>query len=146
MLLRINLQSTPDELQQDKVTSQALHWIITNCETPRSVDVALQSVAGATNQLPVDLLESCGSSALIRHRFMAADTLRVNPDQSLLLYSRALLFLEGEMQSRRLMSSGQNGQLDCRLDLASRSESSRLEVLLWTIQFKIDRYVSFNLL
>ncbi|KAH7325494.1 hypothetical protein B0J17DRAFT_722962 [Rhizoctonia solani] len=42
-----HVQSTRDTVTQDETTSRALHWMIVNCETPRSVDVALQSLAGS---------------------------------------------------------------------------------------------------
>ncbi|CAE6514077.1 unnamed protein product [Rhizoctonia solani] len=46
-----------DEEAQDEVAGKALHWMIVNCETPRSVDVALQSIAAADMTMSPFMLE-----------------------------------------------------------------------------------------
>lgn len=132
MLFWINLQQPNDDdnQEEEKATSQALSWLVNNCETPRSIDVALQSVAGASDDLPVDILESCGIPKMIRQRFTSADARRSNSDQSLVLYSRALLFLEGLKHP------------EYSITMAGRLETGRLEILLWSLQFQVHRYVA----
>jgi hypothetical protein len=48
----------------DLVTSQILSWLITHCEDSRSVDTALQAIAGADHRLPQQPLVECGAGAL----------------------------------------------------------------------------------
>ncbi|CAE6420771.1 unnamed protein product [Rhizoctonia solani] len=45
-------QSSEDETPMDKATSKMLLWMITQCEDPKSVDLALQALAGADLWLP----------------------------------------------------------------------------------------------
>ncbi|QRV79734.1 transmembrane protein [Ceratobasidium sp. AG-Ba] len=56
------------EVPMDMVTSQMLAWIITNCEDSRSVDVALQAIAGAGHELPYEPLAQCSARDLIIQR------------------------------------------------------------------------------
>ncbi|QRV94446.1 phenylalanine-tRNA ligase beta subunit [Ceratobasidium sp. AG-Ba] len=48
----------------DDVTSQMLAWMITNCDNSRSVDIALQAVAGARSELPHTHLQRCDTFRL----------------------------------------------------------------------------------
>lgn len=129
IIFRINLQSTTNEQEQDEVTRQQLNWMITNCETPRSVDVALQSIAGAADNLPMDIQKSTEISTLIQRRFISAEARGAHLSRSLLLYSRALLFLEGVQYPNYHISK------------AGRSAAGRLEIKLWNLQFEVDGYV-----
>ncbi|CCO36133.1 hypothetical protein BN14_10258 [Rhizoctonia solani AG-1 IB] len=52
-------QANQDDPKQDETTCKAIEWMLTNCETPRSVEVALQSVAGATHDLDLSRIEKC---------------------------------------------------------------------------------------
>ncbi|CUA70742.1 hypothetical protein RSOLAG22IIIB_09070 [Rhizoctonia solani] len=88
-----NTRSQPNQENQphDQVTADALHWIISTCETPRSVDTALQSLAAADENLPPDSLEKLKAWVTIRRRFEAMKM----PDQPketrvVQLYKRAL--------------------------------------------------------
>ncbi|KAG9090271.1 hypothetical protein FS749_000690 [Ceratobasidium sp. UAMH 11750] len=46
-------------ISMDTVTSQMLAWLISNCEDSRSVDTALQAIAGAQSDLPHEPLVEC---------------------------------------------------------------------------------------
>ncbi|CAE6339055.1 unnamed protein product [Rhizoctonia solani] len=73
-------QSVRDSEIQDDTTGRALHWMIVNCETPRSVDVALQSLAGAEQGLPPTMLERCDAWTLIRQRVESINPTGDNTD------------------------------------------------------------------
>ncbi|KEP45388.1 putative transmembrane protein [Rhizoctonia solani 123E] len=90
-------QSVRDGGKQDETTSRALHWMIVNCETPRSVDVALQSLAGAEHGLPHEILERCDTWSLIRQRMELINATGEESDLARLLYKRAL---ESHLETR----------------------------------------------
>ncbi|CAE7072417.1 unnamed protein product [Rhizoctonia solani] len=48
-------KTTQENMPQDMVTGKALSWILVTCETPRSVDVALQSLAAADEKLYIEM-------------------------------------------------------------------------------------------
>ncbi|KAG9099479.1 hypothetical protein FRC07_010521, partial [Ceratobasidium sp. 392] len=50
------------------IKSQMIAWIITNCDDSRSVDIALQALAGAPDGLPHAPLEQCDTAALFLSR------------------------------------------------------------------------------
>ncbi|CAE6436861.1 unnamed protein product, partial [Rhizoctonia solani] len=79
-----------DDTAQDEVPGKALHWMIVNCETPRSVDIALQSLAAADRKMSPVMLDRCDAWTLIRQRLESvdADEEQVTPASS--LYMRAL--------------------------------------------------------
>ncbi|EUC62950.1 transmembrane protein, putative [Rhizoctonia solani AG-3 Rhs1AP] len=83
-------QSVRDSVTQDETTGKALHWLIVNCETPRSVDVALQSLAAADQELPPAMLERCDAWTLIRQRIDFVDPTGEQANPAILLYKRAL--------------------------------------------------------
>ncbi|CAE6455647.1 unnamed protein product [Rhizoctonia solani] len=60
---------TQDDPVQDDVIGNALHWMVTNCETPRSVDIALQSLAAADEEVSPTKLEEVNAWAMIKQRF-----------------------------------------------------------------------------
>ncbi|KAF8706092.1 hypothetical protein RHS03_05218, partial [Rhizoctonia solani] len=53
----------------DHLTSRALGWLMSNSQDTRSVDIALQSIAGADRRLPIKPLLDCGAHRLISQRF-----------------------------------------------------------------------------
>ncbi|KAG8704203.1 hypothetical protein FRC09_003700 [Ceratobasidium sp. 395] len=59
------------KVPMDLVTSQMLAWLIANCENSRSVDIALQAVAGADDSLPGKPLAECGALKLVLIRLEA---------------------------------------------------------------------------
>ncbi|CEL60220.1 similar to Txn-coupled DNA repair ATPase-helicase [Rhizoctonia solani AG-1 IB] len=58
-------QATEDETPMDKATSAMLLWMITNCEDPKSVDLALQALAGADLWLPCKAFSQCEIDAQV---------------------------------------------------------------------------------
>jgi hypothetical protein len=59
------------EVPMDFVTSQMLSWMIVNCEDSRSVDTALQAIAGGSEKLPQGPLGESGATQLVAHRLVA---------------------------------------------------------------------------
>ncbi|KAG9121860.1 hypothetical protein FRC07_002005 [Ceratobasidium sp. 392] len=59
------------EVPMDMVTSQMIAWLITNCEDSRSVDIALQAIAGGNFNLPYEPLVQCGARELVIQRLRA---------------------------------------------------------------------------
>ncbi|CAE7205057.1 unnamed protein product, partial [Rhizoctonia solani] len=53
----------------DNLTSRALGWLMTNSQDMRSIDMALQSIAGADRRLPLKPLLECGAHHLLAQRF-----------------------------------------------------------------------------
>ncbi|CAE6499925.1 unnamed protein product [Rhizoctonia solani] len=79
-------------IQQDMITSRALRWLIETCEDPRSVDIALQAIAGADETLPLDPLKECDAPLMISRRLTAgsAHTKTSQFKHVFQLYARAL--------------------------------------------------------
>ncbi|CAE6531575.1 unnamed protein product [Rhizoctonia solani] len=53
----------------DNLTSRALGWLMTNSQDMRSIDITLQSIAGADPRLPKKPLLDCGAHHLVVQRF-----------------------------------------------------------------------------
>ncbi|CAE6446612.1 unnamed protein product [Rhizoctonia solani] len=109
--------------KQDKITSNALHWVIRNCEVPSSVDIALQAIAGANRDLPRQPLEACKAALLISRRLVSSRLYKESATdidrQRIDLYVRALSFLGSPSTSR---------------NTASRSSTNEAEVMIWDLQ------------
>ncbi|KAG8693606.1 hypothetical protein FRC09_010396 [Ceratobasidium sp. 395] len=76
----------------DRTASQMIAWLITNCEDSRSVDIALQAIAGAHADLPHAALAQCNAInlAVSRFRTFAQSTLasdKVSKDDLPRLYN-----------------------------------------------------------
>ncbi|CUA75430.1 hypothetical protein RSOLAG22IIIB_11719 [Rhizoctonia solani] len=81
-----------DWMDHDAI-SNALHWMITNCETPRSVDIALQSLAaGEDKKISPAKLEEVNAWAMIKQRFESTSVSKQSEQNRNihLLYKRAL--------------------------------------------------------
>ncbi|KAF8602291.1 hypothetical protein BDV93DRAFT_607514 [Ceratobasidium sp. AG-I] len=99
------------DVPMDHLTTRTLRWLISNCENPEAIDVALQSIAGANHFLPIAPLLGCNAVALIVQRIkdcfgshhlstVEVDRLAtLNPRgyQSVILYARALNFFVSQM-------------------------------------------------
>ncbi|CUA70954.1 Mediator of RNA polymerase II transcription subunit 12 [Rhizoctonia solani] len=72
-LITIRPKLNQENPAQDEVTARALQWMIVTCETPRSVDIALQSLAAADQSLPPDELEKVNAWAMIKRRLESTD-------------------------------------------------------------------------
>ncbi|KAG8730132.1 hypothetical protein FRC11_007391 [Ceratobasidium sp. 423] len=64
--------------------------MIVNCETPRSVDVALQSLAAGNRKISPTMLERCDAWTLIRRRLESVDANGEQAEAVSALYKRAL--------------------------------------------------------
>ncbi|CAE6384385.1 unnamed protein product [Rhizoctonia solani] len=108
--------------KQDKVTSNALYWIIRNCEVPSSVDIALQAIAGANRELPRQPLGACKAALLISRRLVSGRLYKESAKdrQRISLYVRALSFLGSDSVSK---------QLD-----PSEPKTDGAEVMIWDLQ------------
>ncbi|CAE7071623.1 unnamed protein product, partial [Rhizoctonia solani] len=108
------------------MTSFALKWLIQNCETPSSVDIALQAIAGASSRIPLEPLESCQATLRILQRLVSS-----NPDNATKadtkLYSRALAVLG----SRR----------DINQDARENREMGDIQVAVWDLKSEHERRV-----
>ncbi|KAG8784707.1 hypothetical protein FRC12_018377 [Ceratobasidium sp. 428] len=57
-----------DNIPMDMVTSKALSWVISNSQNTKSVDTALQAIAGADHSLPCEPLWNCNAAGLVQQR------------------------------------------------------------------------------
>ncbi|QRW07937.1 activating signal cointegrator 1 complex subunit 3 [Ceratobasidium sp. AG-Ba] len=57
------------EIVMDHLSSRALSWLVANSQDTRSVDLALQAIAGADYRLPTKPLLECGAHNLLAQRF-----------------------------------------------------------------------------
>ncbi|CEL61549.1 hypothetical protein RSOLAG1IB_10112 [Rhizoctonia solani AG-1 IB] len=108
--------------KQDKVTSNALYWIIRNCEVLSSVDIALQVIAGANRELPRQPLEACKAALLISRRLVSGRLYKESAKdrQRISLYVRALSFLGSNFVSE------QHGSF--------KPNTEGAEVMIWDLQ------------
>ncbi|CAE6462434.1 unnamed protein product [Rhizoctonia solani] len=129
----MNIPSQPNraDISHDEVTAKAIHWMIVNCETPRSVDIAYQSLAAADENLPADHLETCGTWAVVKRR-LEADTLEQSEQSCTTnqLYQRAL---EVYPLTRRKLDLLNYGDYD---------STRRLEQLVLGIQATINSHIN----
>ncbi|KAG8754811.1 hypothetical protein FRC12_011081 [Ceratobasidium sp. 428] len=58
----------PESTPIDKVTSQMLLWLISNCEDSQLVDIALRSIAGARPGLPIETLAEARVTQMVVQR------------------------------------------------------------------------------
>ncbi|CEL53749.1 hypothetical protein RSOLAG1IB_11486 [Rhizoctonia solani AG-1 IB] len=87
------LADTPFKpLNEEYTVSRSLSWLIQHCETPSSVAIALQAVAGANRKVPVGPLKECKSSEEILKRLVSSPSGQ-KAAQEATLYARALRFL-----------------------------------------------------
>ncbi|CAE6384649.1 unnamed protein product [Rhizoctonia solani] len=126
--LRERTTYTSGDLAQDETTAKSLVWMIENCETPRSVDVALQSLAGATKGMPYKPLAEWDVWTMIKRRLGAQDPSAQNAAKNRgdSVYARALL----SVTSCRDNDDG--------LECGSKPEARRLEALALGLQSCID--------
>ncbi|KAH7325370.1 hypothetical protein B0J17DRAFT_620833 [Rhizoctonia solani] len=111
--------------QQDQITSLALQWLIVNCETPSSLAIALQAIAGASSKHPRQPLEDCNAALKILQRLVSSNS---EGKLETLRYTRALTFLARERPSaQRHQASDSTGEL---------------EVMIWELQSANERNVS----
>ncbi|KEP45973.1 putative transmembrane protein [Rhizoctonia solani 123E] len=118
---------TQDEVQND-VIGNALHWMITNCETPRSVDVALQSLAAADEKVSPTKLEEVNAWSIIKQRVESSGVSEQSEQSRAAsrLYKRAL---EAIPATRRRTD---------HLSYGIRDDTRKLEQLVLGVQSTIN--------
>ncbi|KEP45413.1 putative transmembrane protein [Rhizoctonia solani 123E] len=127
------LTSTRSRLTQDSpvqfdLIPNALHWMITNCETPRSVDIALQSLAAAGDDIIPTKLEQVKAWSMIKQRYESIGVLEQSEQSRAAsrLYKRAL---EAIPDTRRRIDE---------VDYGSINEIEKLEQLVLGIQSTVN--------
>ncbi|KAH7325474.1 hypothetical protein B0J17DRAFT_722934 [Rhizoctonia solani] len=121
---------TRDVVANDEVTARALNWMIVNCETPRSVDIALQSLAAAGENLPPTVLDEYGAWSLVKLRHESVDmSEQSGHNRASNLYKRAL---EAYPLARRKVNKFWYGASD---------RTQRLEQLVLGIQATINSVI-----
>ncbi|CAE6456634.1 unnamed protein product [Rhizoctonia solani] len=122
--MREQITSSSDFVQ-DETTAKALHWMIENCKTPRSVDVALHSLAGATKDMPYKLLAEWDTWTTMRRRLGVKDPFGRDDNPSNAVHARAL-------------HSVAHIRANDGLKYGSKVETRRLEALALGLQSCID--------
>ncbi|CEL62412.1 hypothetical protein RSOLAG1IB_10453 [Rhizoctonia solani AG-1 IB] len=110
----------------DQTVGYSLHWLIKHCETPSSVAVALQAIAGATRKIPKDPLEECKSSKKILKRLVSSPS-GPKAAQEASLYARALRFLVSGTSS------------DLQQNESSSGEKQDVAVMIWDLKLKNEK-------
>ncbi|CEL63373.1 hypothetical protein RSOLAG1IB_10709 [Rhizoctonia solani AG-1 IB] len=110
----------------DHTVSYSLYWLIKHCETPSSVAVALQAIAGATRKIPKDPLEECKSSNEILKRLVSSPS-GPKAAQEASLYARALRFLVSSTSS------------DLQQNESSSGEKQDVAVMIWDLKLKNEK-------
>ncbi|CCO33703.1 hypothetical protein BN14_07788 [Rhizoctonia solani AG-1 IB] len=127
----IKLQTSQDDPEQDKVTAQAIEWMLTNCETPGSVEIALRSVALTTLDLDLSGIEKCKAWPMMGRQFLDSQLSDAQPDQAVLQWASSSLLRWGH--SRHLRTGHQYKYPTTR--------NVTLEAMIWAMQTQIDHYI-----
>ncbi|CCO34109.1 hypothetical protein BN14_08201 [Rhizoctonia solani AG-1 IB] len=115
----------------DQTVGYSLHWLIKHCETPSSVAVALQAIAGATRKIPKDPLEECKSSKKILKRLVSSPS-GPKAAQEASLYARALRFLVSGTSS------------DLQQNESSSGEKQDVAVMIWDLKLKNENHYKLD--
>ncbi|KAG8737274.1 hypothetical protein FRC11_002134, partial [Ceratobasidium sp. 423] len=107
---------------EDRIISEALGWLIENCETPSSVEIALQAIAGASPRIPRKPLEDCQASMKILQHLVSSTSHSGTTPEHLSLYARAYEFL------------GTTAQRDT--NALGAEVKGEFEVMIWELQSK----------
>jgi hypothetical protein len=107
----VDPDATSDKVPMDIVTSRALSWMISSCETPSAVDTTIQAIAGADHSLPPAPLLECNALEMAAQRLevcFSSNQLPVTDEgfaslvklgsgspafRMIVLYSRVMIFL-----------------------------------------------------
>ncbi|CUA77041.1 hypothetical protein RSOLAG22IIIB_12500 [Rhizoctonia solani] len=116
--------------EQDIITSLALCWLIEHCEVPRSVEIALQAIAGAGVRLPLEPLEKCKASLQISRRLVLGHLYKKTESGSknpaISLYVRALSFMNSTPHQDNLQPN-------------SDTDTRKMDVMVWDLQFENEK-------
>ncbi|CAE6384336.1 unnamed protein product [Rhizoctonia solani] len=116
-----------------RVTSLALHWLITKCETPIAVDTALQAIAGAGPQTCREPLEKCNAALEISKRLVSGNIHKSTDTCLRSRYVRALSFL-GSTGAYMNSAGGQSE--------SSAISTGELQVTVWNLQAQYEDQVA----
>ncbi|KAG8687067.1 hypothetical protein FRC11_007861, partial [Ceratobasidium sp. 423] len=105
------------ENDHNLMTSLVLQWLVQNCETPGSITVALQAIAGAGPRIPRGPLESCHATMHILQR-LASSSYGTESDTK--LYTRGLEVLGLHVKSNQ--------------EPQENSGTSNTEMIIWDLQ------------
>ncbi|CEL62863.1 hypothetical protein RSOLAG1IB_12587 [Rhizoctonia solani AG-1 IB] len=103
--------------------------MLTNCETPRSVEVALQSVAGATHDLDLSRIEKCKAWSMMGEQFLNSQLQDARPNQAVSRWGSSSLLQWGHFRHMRI-----NGRYEY-----PTSRNTTLEAMIWAMQTQIDQ-------
>ncbi|CUA74164.1 glutamine synthetase [Rhizoctonia solani] len=118
--------SQPTELTEKHTISLALKWLIENCETPSAVNIALQSIAGASQNVDKQPLIDSQATVQILQRMVSSDTSN-KENGSIILYKRALQFL----------GSNSGGALDL-----NSTQDSDIGAMFWYLNLQSERHIA----
>ncbi|KEP45699.1 putative transmembrane protein [Rhizoctonia solani 123E] len=113
----------PNELTDKYTTSLALDWLIQYCETPSAVNIALQSIAGASWNVDKRPLMQSQATVQILQRIVSSNASNQEID-SISLYKRALQFL---------------GSAPERSSISYPVENSDPVATIWYLQLQSER-------
>ncbi|CAE6449306.1 unnamed protein product [Rhizoctonia solani] len=116
-------------LDLDRVTTLALHWLITVCEAPSAIDAALQAIAGANAHIYHTPLESCNASLEISKRLVSGNIYKSADRHVVSLYIRALSFLGSKDSQATLIQANAHSLGD-------------VQVAVWNLQTQYDEQVA----
>ncbi|EUC61824.1 hypothetical protein RSOL_407930, partial [Rhizoctonia solani AG-3 Rhs1AP] len=116
-------------LDLDRVTTLALHWLITVCEAPSAIDAALQAIAGATAHIYRAPLETCNASLEISKRLVSGNIYKTADRHVVSLYIRALSFLGSKDSQATLIQANAHSLGD-------------VQVAVWNLQTQYDEQVA----
>ncbi|CAE6417384.1 unnamed protein product [Rhizoctonia solani] len=118
--------------EQDIITSSALGWLIEHCEVPRSVEIALQAIAGASVRLPPEPLKKCKAALQISRRLVSGHLYKKTEsgyeNPAISLYVRALSFMNSTPQDN--------------LQPNSDADTRKMDVMVWDLQFENENRVA----
>ncbi|CUA70792.1 Vascular endothelial growth factor receptor 2 [Rhizoctonia solani] len=125
---------------QDETISLALQWLIQNCETPSSVAIALQAIAGASSRIPIEPLISCQATLQIFRRLVSSSPgSQTKADTE--LYTRALSFLESGIKLDRGQDILVIQPVEDDPEIESSKQTEGIEVILWDLKAEHERQV-----
>ncbi|CCO34115.1 hypothetical protein BN14_08207 [Rhizoctonia solani AG-1 IB] len=120
----IDMLFTPQN--NDHTVSYSLHWLIEHCETPSSVAVALQAIAGATDKILKHPLKKCKSSKKILKRLVSSPS-GPKAAREASLYARALRFLVSNPSS------------DLQQNESGSGEKQDVAVMIWDLKLQNEK-------
>ncbi|CUA77329.1 DNA-directed RNA polymerase subunit beta'' [Rhizoctonia solani] len=110
-LTGIRSQINQATISQPEVTARALDWMITNCETPRVIDLVFRSLAAGDENMPPELFERSNTRAVVKWR----------------------MELAGPKESEADAPASIPLDRICKAYVLARSKTDRLNYLTWSV-------------